>query len=271
MSQIRLSLVIPAYNAEAFLARSLRVVIEVLEEYFQDHYEVIVIDDGSTDTTWVQLETFVSTDFTGRVTIERFSRNQGKFAAIKHGVRRARGSVLAFTDVDLPYSLTSLVEMVQSIERGEVVIGIGDRNLPSSYFPKHPQIIRRIATGILSHIVGRYVTPGFFDTQCGLKACKADVGKVLLSLVQENGFSGDIELLYIAIRYNLTLERFPVYYRGSGPTTVRVFSDGLWMLNRIIRLQRDWCRGVYRSEALDQLRSAPRTSTALKETAPHTV
>lgn len=248
--RLRLSLIIPVFNAESFLGTSIEEVTKELDCYFKDDYEVIIVDDGSTDATAEVLDTYLSKIPNHRIKRERFTYNRGKFAAIKYGAQSAQGEIIAFTDADVPFSLRTLSEMAETIQNGGVLLAIGDRNLDRSSIPKHNRIIRRIATTILSQIVGCFVTPGYFDTQCGLKAFRADCAAELFRLAKDDGFSGDVEIIYIALKHNLHPRKFPVTSIRNGPSTVRIFFDGLEMLHRIGRLRGDWKRGEYSSKTL---------------------
>ncbi len=97
------------------------------------------------------------------------------------------------------------------------------------------------------------VTGGLFDTQRGLKGFRGDVADALFPLLLDERFSGDVELLYVALKYNLEIKRIPVRLRQSGPSTVRLGRDAMRMLARIGGLRRNWRRGRYASEALERI------------------
>lgn len=88
---------------------------------------------------------------------------------------------------------------------------------------------------------------GWF-VQSGLKGFRGDVAEALFPIVRDNGFSGDVELLCICLKYNLEIKRVPVRLRRSAPSSVRVMHHGPRMLRRISRL-----RGFYRSENMSRI------------------
>ena len=118
----RLSVVLPAYNEELMTAKVCRTLKEIL-----DHegisYELVLVDDGSSDGTWNQIEQISEQD--PNVTAVHFSRNFGKEAAIVAGLAQASGDAVAVMDCDLQHPPETLVKMFRLWEQGyEIVEGI---------------------------------------------------------------------------------------------------------------------------------------------------
>ena len=166
---------------------------------------------------------------------------------------RARGRCRIFTDADLPYDLDALPYIARLVNERGLEIVIGDRNLPESVYDVHTSWLRNISTKVFSFFVYIVVTGGLFDTQCGLKGFRGDVAEALFPLVTDHGFSGDVELLYIALKYNLEIKRIPVRLESHGPSTVRLFSQAWRMLGRIAQLRLNWNRGRYASDRLRRI------------------
>ena len=96
---------------------------------------------------------------------------------------------------------------------------------------------------------------GLFDIQCGIKGFRDEVADALFPLVTDDGFSGDVELLYIALKHNLSIRRIPVRLQRASPSTVRLRFHSLPMLWRILRLRHNWNTGRYESETLSRIAS----------------
>lgn len=243
---MRLSIIIPAFEAEAYLAANLR----MLEDHLcaaMDSFEIVVVDDGSRDRTSEAAAGFC------HVRLIRLDSNRGKFGAIKAGMRHARGSCCLFTDADLPYGLNVVTRMERLVnERGFHVV-IGDRSLGASEYETGVPPFRRAFSWLSRHFIRIFVIAGIPDSQCGIKALRGDVAKELFSLIQEERFAADVELLYIALKYNLEIKRIPVKVERVAPSSVRVWRDTSQMLARLARLRSSWRRGVYRSEVLEQV------------------
>jgi dolichyl-phosphate beta-glucosyltransferase len=242
------SLVIPVFNGESFLAESLA----RLESFFKGTdlvVEVIVVDDGSTDGTPEILD---RCPMVGLVVL-RLPANQGKFAALRAGMAVAQGGCRIFTDADLPYDLEAIRYMADLILEQEFHIVVGDRTLAESELGVDQPLLRRLSTRVFSFSVRMLVTGELFDTQVGFKAFRGDVASVLFPVVTDGGFAGDVELLYVALKYNLAIRRIPVRLLRTGPTTVSVVGHSLPMLRTIAGLRRRWASGGYDSPGLQQL------------------
>jgi len=242
------SLVIPVFNGESFLAESLA----RLESFFERSdltAEIIFVDDGSTDGTAGILD---GCPIAGPVVV-RLPENRGKFAALKAGMAVARGGCRVFTDADLPYDLEALPYMAElTLNRGFHIV-VGDRTLAESELGVDQPLLRRLSTRAFSFSVRMLVTGELFDTQVGFKAFRGDVASELFPLVTDDGFAGDVELLYVALKYNLAIRRIPVRLLRSGPTTVSVVGDSLPMLKTIVGLRGRWASGGYDSPGLAEI------------------
>lgn len=239
------SLVIPVYNGESFLAESL----DRVRSYFEGtgiDAEIIVVDDGSTDRT----SEILADQRGGGIEVLRLPSNRGKFAALKEGMAHARGACRVFTDADLPYDLEAIPSMVELLTNGGFHIVVGDRTLAESELGVDQPSARQLSTRVFSFSVRLLVTGELFDTQVGLKAFRGDVASALFPLITDDGFAGDVELLYVALKYNLAIRRIPVRLLRTGPTTVSIIGHSLPMLRRIAGLRRRWAASEYESETL---------------------
>ena len=250
MTQPDLSLVIPVYNGAAFLDASLDRLRAFVERCGLDS-EIVVVDDGSTDGT----AEILASDPSRRVTTLRLDANRGKYAALKTGMAAARGACRVFTDADLPYDLRAVPYLCELISRQAYHIAVGDRTLAESDLAVERPTVRKLSSRVFSFAVRMLVTGELFDTQVGLKAFRGDVADALFPLITDDGFAGDVELLYVALKYNLAIRRVPVRLLETGPTTVSLAAHTLPMLGRIAGLRRGWTSGRYESPRLRALAS----------------
>jgi dolichyl-phosphate beta-glucosyltransferase len=247
------SLVIPVHNGAGFVADSVSEALRFLDRKCGD-FELVVVDDGSTDGTTSALE---------RLTVDRRLRvvtlpeNLGKFGALKAGMAVATGGCRVFTDADLPYDLEAVPYIVDLVNGRSFDIVVGDRALPESVSLTNSRPARKLSSRAFSFFVRMLVTGGLFDSQCGLKGFRGDVADALFPLLTDSGFSGDVELLYIALKHNLSIRRIPVRLQRASPSTVRLRFHSLPMLGRILKLRRNWNAGRYESEALSRIGSQP--------------
>jgi dolichyl-phosphate beta-glucosyltransferase len=244
-----LSLVIPIYNGAAYAAKSAELVHSYLESISNLSFEILFVDDGSSDSTSEILRSLNLSN----MRVITLPTNQGKFGAIKSGMSAAAGKCRIFTDGDIPYELEAIHYIYNIIATRHIHVVVGDRNLPGSEYAEQLTPVRSIVTHIFTFFVRSLVTAGLFDTQCGIKGFRGDVADALFPMLRDNGFSGDVELLYICLKYNLEIKRIPVRLRRSAPSSVRVVNHGLRMLRRISRLRRSWKNGFYSSEKMSTI------------------
>jgi dolichyl-phosphate beta-glucosyltransferase len=245
---VDLSVVLPVFNAGSFLAARLAFLSDFLERHF-DSYEIVAVDDVSTDGSGAVLrESTVP-----RLRLRTLDAHAGKFAALRAGMESASGRCCAFTDADVPYELSILPHMVGLVNDRGFHIVVGDRTLPGARYSSTIGSVRRLATRLFAFSVRILVAGEMFDTQCGIKAFRGDVAKELFRLLREDGFAGDVELLYVALKMNLEIRRVPARLIYQGASSVRPFRDGILMLGRLLAIRRRYQAGDYRSSVLEKL------------------
>jgi glycosyltransferase involved in cell wall biosynthesis len=255
------SLVIPVHNGVGFVGESIREARRFLDQSRQDS-EIVIVDDGSTDGTAAALDPLLD----DRVRLISLPQNLGKFGALKAGMAVATGRCRVFTDADLPYDLEAVPYIADLVNGRGYDIVVGDRTLPESLSFSNSRVARKLSSRIFSYCVRMLVTGGLFDSQCGIKGFRGEVADALFPLVTDNSFSGDVELLYIALKHNLSIRRIPVRLQRASPSTVRLRFHSLPMLGRILRLRHGWNTGRYESETLSRIASQAYWQTPRRDT-----
>ena len=202
--------------------------------------ELIVVDDGSTDGTADVARA------AGADRVLTHTANRGKGAAVRTGVLAATGDTIAFTDADLSYAPEQLAGMLEIVESGFDVV-VGSR--------KHEMTRTLVQAGRLREIGGRVINwfthavllGNYRDTQCGLKAFRADAARVIFELSRIDGFAFDVEIFVIAERHGFTLAEVPVTVVNTTRSTVRVARDAVRLVGDLLRIRRWSRRGVYDS------------------------
>lgn len=242
------SLVLPAYNSSAYIGASVSRALAFFDAERMTA-EVIVADDGSRDDPSPVLPA------DARVSVVRNEVNRGKGAALRLGMGQARGRLLLFTDADLPYGLEPLLLARAVIERRGFHAVIGDRTMPGSSY-KSVGPARRVLSEVASFAFRTLVTGGIYDTQCGFKAFRGDVGRELFRISRIDRFAVDVELIYLLLKYRLDIKRVPVQLEHNASSSVRVLRDSARSVLDISRIRLNWARGAYRSPALEQILAA---------------
>lgn len=236
---VQLSLILPAYNAAQLLEKHLPLVQAYLASLPLSS-EVLVVDDGSNDAGATKL---IAEKL--QVKYIALPANAGKGAAVRAGMLAASGDVRLFTDADIPYELNSLEQFYEQIAHQGFHIAIGDRTLPESNYFKDVPILRQLGSRVFSLIAGQFLLGSKFDTQCGIKAFRADVAEDLFTVSRINRFALDVELLYIALLRDYRIKKLPVQLRIWEETGLNVLKDGLAMLRDIVSVLYNRARGYY--------------------------
>ncbi len=207
------SLIIPTYNSQEFINQNLVTLNNFLGLNFPD-YEIIVVDDGSTDST-PQIVEKIKND---KIIYLHLAKNKGKGYAVRHGYKFSKGEFLIFIDSDLPYHLRALNQMVKELASSDLVIG--SRNHPESVATAGISLYRQIGSLFLSKAVEAFILGEYIDTQCGLKGLSRNSADFLFSKMTIDGFSFDIEMLYHAIQNGMRIKQIPVNFINNKNSTV---------------------------------------------------
>ena len=242
----KVSVVLPCYRAGAIAAVTVTRLKQALTESF-GQWEIVIVDDGGND-----LPGSLSTG-SSAIRILRLPSNRGKGAAVRAGMLAATGDVRIYTDVDLPYGAAPLSTIAQLIrERGFHAV-IGDRTLPGAVYRKEVAIGRRLASTVFSTFVGRVVTGGFFDTQCGLKGFRGDVAEALFAMSRIDRFAFDVELVYVCLKHRLDIKRIPVQLENNNTSSVRLIRDSVRGFSDVFRIKYHQLLRHYRSTELERI------------------
>lgn len=210
-------------------------------------WEVIVVDDGGQD---FQVSEWRADS---RVRLVQHPVNRGKGAAVRTGMLAATGHVRVFTDIDLPFGTDLIPVMHSYLSDGGFHVVVGDRTLPGSAYHHATAWPRRAASALFTSFVGRIVTGGFFDTQCGLKGLRGDVADALFPLLRVDRFAFDVELVYVALKHRLDIKRVPVQLLHNETSSVRLLRDATQGAIDVWRIKANQLRGAYDSAALEAI------------------
>ena len=233
MSAPELSVVIPAFNEERRLPATLKSVVEYLRPR-GTAFEVLVVDDGSTDGTAATVEAFG-----GPVHLLRGRENRGKGHAVRRGMLAATGARRLMTDADLSTPMTDLPALEEALRRG-YDIAIGSRALPGSNVEVRQGAFREGMGRVFNVGVRLLLIPELRDTQCGFKLFTAEAAQVAFSPSRLDGFSFDVEALVVARQHGLRIAEVPVTWRNDVATRVGLTKGARAFLD-LVRIR--WLRG----------------------------
>ncbi|HEY7928205.1 MAG TPA: dolichyl-phosphate beta-glucosyltransferase [Candidatus Dormibacteraeota bacterium] len=228
-----ISFVIPAYNERDRLPATLGIV----RDYFDaaaEEYEVIVADDGSRDGTVAFVESVV--EHWPQLSVAALPRNQGKGAAVRAGMLRARGEQRAFSDADLSTPIEELPRLRQRL-RGNCTVAIASRAVPGSTIGVHQPGRREMMGRAYNRMVQLLVLPGLHDTQCGFKVFTAEAAAACFEPLRTTGFGFDAEVLLRARRRGWEIAEVPVQWDHRDDSRVSALRDSGMVLLDLVRLR----------------------------------
>ena len=194
--------------------------------------EVIVVDDGSDDGTAEVAGSALG--HLRRAEVVRVA-HRGKGAAVREGVRRARGDAIVFTDADMASDPRDLSRLVAGLDAADVAIG--SRAIEGSS-TSHAPFSRVVMGRAFNRLVRAATGLSWRDTQCGFKAFRASAGKRLFELSTIDGFAFDVEILTLADRLGYRVVEVPVQWTGVGGSHVRPLVDSARMVAGVARSAR---------------------------------
>jgi dolichyl-phosphate beta-glucosyltransferase len=222
-----LSVVIPAWNEAHRIGPTLATIKAFLKEKLPDA-ELLVVDDGSTDTT-------ASIAEAAEVRLIRLPFNQGKGAAVRAGMLAAKGQWRLFSDADLSTPIEEVIPFLAAAREGADIV-VGSRSLPESKVLKHQPWYRELMGRSFNALVQNSVFPGMIDTQCGFKLFSARAAKLCFEPLEVSGFAFDVEVLLRARNQKLKIVEVPVRWVDSPDSRVGLLRGPLSMLGEVGKL-----------------------------------
>jgi len=152
------------------------------------------------------------------------------------------GAICGFTDADLPYGIEPLRLAISYIRDRRYHAVIGDRRLPGSSYAS-TGLLRTAVSELASFSFRTLVTGGIYDTQCGFKIFRGDVGREVFRLSRIDGFAIDVEIIYLLLNYRLDVKRIPVRLERNAPSSVKVVRDSVTAFRDIATIRANWASG----------------------------
>jgi glycosyltransferase involved in cell wall biosynthesis len=242
MSFIDLSVVVPAYNEQHRILPTL----ERLHEFLSARplrYEIVVVDDGSTDDT-----VGVVSLATARIPALRLVRqmpNRGKGAAVRRGMLEATGQIRVMCDADGSMPPEQLPKLLEPIIACRAEIAIGSRYAEGAKTDARQPFYRVLWSRLANRMIQRSLVPGVRDTQCGFKAFTAEAARDLFALGRIDGWAFDLEILALARRRGFAIEEVGVEWRDDRRSRVNPLKDMWKVIREALTIRRNLRRGVY--------------------------
>ncbi|MBI3910435.1 MAG: glycosyltransferase family 2 protein [Armatimonadetes bacterium] len=229
-----LTVIVPCYNEAERLPASLPQLLAYLEARGES-FEVLVVDDGSTDGTRE-----VAAQVGGaRVRVLSYTPNRGKGYAIRYAAARAMGQRVLFSDADLSTPIEELERLAAALDAGWDV-AIGSRALAESHLavpqPWWRERLGRTFNGVVRCLGVR----GYRDTQCGFKLFTRRAARAIFPNLMIDRWTFDVEALVVAEKLGLRVKEVPVTWINSPQSRVRVLRDAFRTVADLLRIRVRW-------------------------------
>ncbi len=232
---MKLSVIIPAFNEAERLPSTLEEAYAWLTETVPDEFEIIVVDDGSSDETVAKTREMIANH--PHLKILEQPRNRGKGAAVKRGMLEASGDIRLFMDADHSTHIREAAKVLTAVEGGAEVV-IASRQHEESDISVSQSWVREHMGKSFNFIMRSIVGLKMQDTQCGFKAFTAKAAEDIFSRQKLDGFSFDVELLFLASKLGYSVSEIPVEWINEPNSRVRMIADPILMFADVIQIRR---------------------------------
>ncbi len=236
---MKLSIVVPTFNEAERLPTKLKPYILFLEKNLPD-YEIIFVNDGSTDTTLDLLKSLTAGN--PKIRFIHSNVNHGRGFGMRAGVLAAHGDYILETDADFPVSPDQIFIFIDFLKaHPEYNIVIGSREHPDSKFVlKQPPM--RVFAGKVFHLIFRFFFKSQFkDVMCGFKMFRHAAGQEIFRHVYDEKYLAAGEIIFVANKFGLKIKELPVTWEDDRRSKVRILKDTFKTLYGLVKLFfRDW-------------------------------
>ena len=228
------SVIIPFYNEETVLTRTLPAVHAYLSGRFADSFELILVDDGSTDA---------SPEIAGSLQLPhtrvlRTPQNRGKGHAVRTGMLAATGDILLFTDCDLAYGCDVIGKFYDFlVQNPDADMAVGSRAAHPDGYAGY-SFFRRLFSRTYRALLRLFFSLPVSDSQSGIKAFRRECGHAVFSLCRTDRYAFDFEVIMIGKRLDFSVREYPVRVLHNEKGKIRLFRDSLRMMRDLFRIRR---------------------------------
>jgi len=247
---VSLSVIVPAYNETLRLKPMLSAAVEHLSTIPSRSYEIIVVDDCSSDGTSQTALDFASSHPVVELRVVTLEKNRKKGGAVQHGVLHSRGERVLMVDADGAsrfQDLERLWQKLDNIQVGAEGVAVGSR----AHMVKTEAVVKRSFVRNLCmygfHFLLRTVGVGFIqDTQCGFKLFTRDSAQVLFESLHIHGWIFDVELLILAKKLSIPVVEVPIDWHEVEGSKVNLLRDSINMAMDVLLLRINYTVGRWR-------------------------
>ncbi len=228
-----LSVIIPAYNEE----KNIKSTLEEVGKYLRDrkfNNEVIIVDDGSVDATYEAARS--AANLFNSFKILKNGHNKGKGYSVKRGVLEACGNYILFMDADNSTSIYEFDKFIPYLKEGYDIV-VASRRMKESRVEEEQPVLRSTMGKFFIFLSRVILNLKLKDFNCGFKAYAAKSARFIFELQRMNDWSFDVELLFLAYKFNLKIKEVPVRWVHKSGSKVRPFRDAVRSFFSMIKIR----------------------------------
>jgi dolichyl-phosphate beta-glucosyltransferase len=243
-SPLPLSVVVPCYNEERRLEPGLSEALTYMKTNIRGPFEVVFVDDGSTDRT-VEVLRAVKDRFPDILTeIVGYAPNRGKGEAVRSGVLKARGEKVLVMDADFSIEIGEMFKFVEALDAYDAAIGTKKHLLTETVKPQGP--VRRFLGKGFTRLTNLMLGIRYTDITCGLKAFRGEAGKAVFGRQRIKRWSYDSETLFLLKRLGYTSTEVPVRWRHEEESKVRTGAAIFSSFKELVAIRLNAMTGKYK-------------------------
>jgi dolichyl-phosphate beta-glucosyltransferase len=256
---LSLSVIVPAYNEDVRLPTMLDEAFHFLEQKAERDrsftYEIIVVDDGSRDSTCSVVLTQYCTRYgTNKIRLLRLHCNHGKGGAVRKGMFKARGALLLMVDADGATQFSDLDRLTSQLRTttssgSPLGVAIGSRHHMQADAVAKRSCFRNILMYGFNYYVSILCVPGIKDTQCGFKLFTRAAARLLFPVQHIERWAFDVELLHLCARLNIPVTEVPVTWVEMSGSKVNLFEDIPQMARDIFIIRLCYTLGIWKANS----------------------
>jgi len=235
-----LSIVIPVYNEENRIKKTLGKIVDYFSQK-EIKYEIILVNDGSTDNTGEIINEFKdkldNNESNCTISIIDNKRNTGKGFSVRSGMLTSKGKYILFSDADLSTPIEEVEHLLFYLKDG-FNIAIGSRSLKESKIIIRQNKVRESMGKFFNFLVRKITSLKYIDTQCGFKIFDRKAIDSIFPYLKIDDFSFDVEILYLAEKFGLKVKEVPIHWLNSRDSKVSMIKDPIFMIINLIRIKK---------------------------------
>lgn len=241
MQEPAISVVVALYNEAGRFQENFKAITNYLEKNFK-YWEVILVDDGSTDDTATLLMRLKEND--ERIRIMCLASNTGQGAALRMGMMAAEGRLIAYADADGATPIQDLEKLLLAIKQG-CDIAIASRWMQGAHVRKKQPTGRRRLGRIFYKLINALFPLNINDVNCGFKAYTKEAARILFAHTRSKRWAFNTEHLMLAQRLGLAVKEIPVQWDHKEDSKVRLFYDIVYTLWELFLIKTRLLLGLY--------------------------